>query len=119
MIFVVLIAIIIATIILSIVLERFIKSPTLVALIIFSIALIVIAILFAVGVIAEFATALLGIIALTVIAFLVVWFARFIRCICRNYLGECCNNCPNNIGNNDNCLNCEMVVIMIVSVTEV
>lgn len=94
MIFLVLFAIFVATVLLAIVLERVLHSPGLVAITIFAIYLLILTILFAVGVISDFAIGLIIVIFFAVIAFITAWIVRFIRCICRRFLGDCCSNCP-------------------------
>ena len=109
MIFLILFAFFVATILISIVLERILRSPSLVAITIFAIYLIVLTILFAVGTITDFATGLIVVIIFAVIAFITAWIVRFLRCICRRSLGGCCSRCPGSFGtlsdndfNNDN-----------------
>lgn len=96
MILFVIFAILLATILLSIVLERVLHSPFLVAITFFSIYLIILAILFAIGVITDLAIGLIAIIVFTIVAFITAVIVRFIRCICRRFLGDCCNICPGN-----------------------
>ena len=94
MIFFVIFAIILATILLTIVLERVLHSNILVGLTFFAIYLVVLAILYGVGTVTDFSIGLLIVIGLAVIAFITSVITRFIRCICRRLLGDCCNTCP-------------------------
>lgn len=114
MIFLILFAIFIATILLSIVLERIFESPILVSIVFLSIYLIIVTILFATGIITDFALGILIAIIFAIISYITAVIARFIRCICGNYLNKCCNRClgnaeivsnineDNNIENNSN-----------------
>ena len=86
----------VATILLAIVLERILHSPFLVAITFFSIYLIILFILFATGVVTDLSTYLIAIIVYTVLAFITAVIVRFIRCICRRFLGDCCSICPRN-----------------------
>ena len=112
MVFLIIFAFFVATVLLSIVLERLIRMPGLVSIAIFALYLIVLTILFATGVVTNFALSLLIAIIFAVIAFITAWIARFIRCICRRFLGSCCTRCPENpqnllSNNSNNCLGYE------------
>lgn len=98
-------AFVLATILLSIVLERILNSPTLIALTFFAIYLVILAILFAAGIVTNLAIGLIAVIILTIIAFITAVIVRFIRCICRKFLGDCCSLCPGrNRGNDEDTL---------------
>ena len=92
----------IATILLSVVLERILRSPILVAITFLAIYLIIMAILFVTGVITDLALGVVAIIGYIILAFISAIIVRFIKCICRNFLGNCCNLCPGNNENNSN-----------------
>ena len=94
--FLIFFAIFIATILLSIVLERVINSPILVGIVFLGIYLIIVTALFAFGVITDFSLALLIVTVYAIIAFITAYIARFIRCLCQRFLGECCSECPRN-----------------------
>ena len=92
--FLIFFAIFVATVLLSIVLERLLQSPILVAIVFFSIYLIIVTALFAFGVITDFPLAILIVTIYAIIAFITASIVRFIRCICERYLGNCCTQCP-------------------------
>ena len=84
----------IATILLSIVLERVLQRPVLVAITIFAIYLIVFFILFLTGVITDLALGIIAVIIYAIISYITAIISRFIRCICKRFLRPCCSNCP-------------------------
>ena len=98
--FLIFFAIFIATILLAIVLERELRSPIIVAIAFFAIYLIIVTALFAFGIITDFPLAILIVTIYAIIAFITASIVRFIRCLCRRYIGNCCNTCPAN-GNED------------------
>ena len=84
----------IATILLSIVLERVLQRPVLVAITIFAIYLIAFFILFLTGVLTDLALGIIAVIIYAVISYITAITSRFIRCICKRFLRSCCSNCP-------------------------
>ena len=102
----------IATILLAIVLERVLGSPILVAITFFAFYLIILFALFATEVITDLATLLIALIVLTLLAYITAVIVKFIRCICRNFLKQCCSICPDrdeiveDITDNNNDNNC-------------
>ena len=98
--FLIFFSIFVATILLSIVLERELNSPILVAIVFLGIYLLIIAALFAFSVITDFPLAILLVIVYAIIAFVSAYLTRFVRCICERYLGSCCTECPDS--DNDN-----------------
>ena len=102
----------IATILLAIVLERVLRSPILVATTFFAIYLIVLFALFATEIVTDLATLLIGLLVYTFLAYTTAAIIKFIKCICKRFLGPCCSICPDrdeiveDITDNNNDNNC-------------
>ena len=105
----------IATVIFSIVLQKILRNPILVALTIFAIYLVVIFTLFAFGVITNLGTALVALIIYTLISFLTAYIVKVIKKICSitEHNNCCCRCCENNLveenTSNANILNNDIV----------
>ena len=82
-----------ATILLSIVFQKVLRCPILVAITFFAIYLIILFALYAAGVITNLAEGLIAVIIYTIIAFLTAWLVRLVKLI-----RECLSNCGNNEG---------------------
>ena len=99
--FLILFSVFISTVFLAIVLERILQSPVLTAITIFSVYLIILTILFIAGIFTDFPILLLYAIVFAIIAFITAVIARFIRCICKKLLQECCGSCPRRTENTE------------------
>ena len=86
-----------ATILLSIVLEKILRSPILVAITFFAIYLIILFILFATGVITDLAIGLIAIIIYTILAFITASIVKLIKCIIEKFLNRCSCNTNNEL----------------------
>lgn len=80
-----------ATILLSIVFQKVLKCPILVAITFFAIYLIILFALYAIGVITNLAEGLIAVIIYTIVAFLTAWLVRLIKLI-KERLFNCDNN---------------------------
>ena len=97
-------AIPLATILISIVLEKLLDSPLLVAMTIFAIGLIGVFGLVGLGIVTNLGTALIGLIAYTLIAFITAYIVRLLREVV-NRLSICCKqqSCCNRNTMTTNC----------------
>ena len=86
-----------ATILLSIVLEKILRSPILVAITFFAIYLIILFILFATGVITDLAIGLIAIIIYTILAFITASIVKLIKCIIEKISNRCSCNTTNEL----------------------
>ena len=86
-----------ATILLSIVLQKLLKSPILVAITFFAIYLIILFILFATGVITDLAIRLIAIIIYTILAFITASIVKLIKCIIEKISNRCSCNTTNEL----------------------
>ena len=86
-----------ATILLSIVLEKILRSPILVAITFFAIYLIILFILFATGVITDLAIGLIAIIIYTILAFITASIVKLIKCIIEKISNRCSCNTNNEL----------------------
>ena len=86
-----------ATILLSIVLEKILRSPVLVAITFFAIYLIILFILFATGDITDLAIGLIAIIIYTILAFITASIVKLIKCIIEKISNRCSCNTTNEL----------------------
>lgn len=97
-------AIPLAVILLSIVLQKILNNPILVAITVFAIGLIVVFSLFALGIITDLGSALVALIIYTIIAFVTAYIVRLIKAILDKLL-NCNHNCNSGCCHENSCDN--------------